>query len=285
MSIAYRGIETWSDPLLVRGAIRASNLKHYVYVLHRPDGTPFYIGKGVDLRVLQHVAEARTTTRRTHKLNLIRSLLRAGAGVHYSLDSFHDLESAAHARERELIQTIGRHGLGTGPLTNQTDGGEGASNPSEESKERHRQSLAGLDAEDPDRRIANRFLHSIIQDESLGSVTLKSLKKYKPSALFPNRTRLRMTKRQAATLAASAIANQVELAPQCLLPRRMMIDDGQYVIEDGVGKDMLVSGIIALADPTPGQEVLEVTPAGYEYIVSSLKKNVLVDFGVLDPGV
>ena len=58
-----------------------------------------------------------------------------------------------------------------------------------------------------------------------------------------------------------------------------------YVIEDGVGKDMLVSGMVALADATASQQVLKVTSAGYEYIVSNLDRNVLVDFGVLDPGV
>ena len=282
---APKPLHLWSDPQCVRDAIRSSSLRYYVYLLHKPDGTPFYVGKGIDLRVLQHAAEARTTTRRTHKLNLIRSLVRVGAAVHYSLDSFHELEAGAHARERELIQAIGRHGLGTGPLTNQTDGGEGASNPSEESKERHRQSLAGLDAEDPDRRIANRFLHSIIQDKSLGSATLKSLKDFKPEPLRPNRKRFPMTKRQAATLAASAVANQIMLGPGCRLPRRLSIDDRAYIIENGVGKDMLVSGMVTLADATAGQEVLEVTPAGYEYIVSILDKKVLVDFGVLDPEV
>ena len=37
-----------------------------VYVLCKPDLTPFYVGKGISNRVLQHEAEARTTAR--HKL-------------------------------------------------------------------------------------------------------------------------------------------------------------------------------------------------------------------------
>lgn len=41
--------EFLTDVASVRAAIRAGK-PYYVYVLHRPDGRPFYVGKGVDLR-------------------------------------------------------------------------------------------------------------------------------------------------------------------------------------------------------------------------------------------
>ena len=33
--------------------------QHYVYILRRPDGRPFYVGKGYGPRVFQHENEAR----------------------------------------------------------------------------------------------------------------------------------------------------------------------------------------------------------------------------------
>ena len=108
----------------------------YLYVLCRPSGEPFYVGKGVKLRVLQHESDARTTRMLSYKLNLIRSLHRQGQHIAYRIDSSFAEEAGALARERALIAEIGRHDLKLGPLTNQTDGGEGTSNPSEESRQR-----------------------------------------------------------------------------------------------------------------------------------------------------
>src|SRR5229473_225113 len=114
------------DTAAVRNAIRICR-PFYVYVLHRPNGEPFYVGKGVADRVFDHEAEARNTLRLTHKLNVIRNLHRAGLVVHYRLDASFEDESEALAHERFLISKIGRHDLKLGPLTNQTDGGEGTS--------------------------------------------------------------------------------------------------------------------------------------------------------------
>lgn len=133
----------------------ARSAAHYVYVLCQSDGTPFYVGKGVRQRCFHHEAEARNTERLTHKLNLVRSMHGRGEAVSYCIESSFDLEADAHARERFLINLFGRHDQGRGPLTNQTDGGEGQSNPSEESRERRRRSLWG-DAEDEERRAANK---------------------------------------------------------------------------------------------------------------------------------
>lgn len=154
---------SWLDVLSrtdARRLITASPLRQYVYVLVAPDGTPFYVGRGVGERVFQHEATAWNTTLRSHKLNLIRRIRRDGGELRYALCGFFAEAKACDARERELIALFGRHDRGRGPLTNQLDGGEGPSNPSAEVQARHRASLGG-EAEDPDRRAANQFLAGI----------------------------------------------------------------------------------------------------------------------------
>jgi hypothetical protein len=253
---------------------------HYVYVLCRPDGSPFYVGKGIGDRCLHHEGEARRSEHLTHKLNLIRSLHRNGLSVHYCIDSFFHNDFDAHARERQLIEEIGRHDLRRGPLTNQTAGGEGASNPSEESRQRRRDSLWGENAEDPERKIANRFFQKLT---SVQSVTLKPGNWPRAIRLKQNRAHFPMTARQAATIAASAIANRVLLESGALLPRRLKIGDRDFIIESGVGRDMLSSGMVTLADATPTHEILLLTENGYRFILRESDHELLVDAGVLLP--
>ena len=268
-----------ADPIAVRARLRAGG-PFYVYVLHRPDGQPFYVGKGIGDRCLHHEAEARTTRRLTHKLNVIRAIHRRGFAVGYLLESFHDTEADAHARERELIGLIGRHDLKRGPLTNQTDGGEGTSNPSEESRQRRRETLWGEDAEDPERQIANRYFQSLC---AVRSVTLKAAATFRAEPLWANRDAFGMTARQAATLAASAIQNRVMLEPGARIPRRLSVDGVELIIENGVGRDILSSRMAVLADQTPGREVFELTVVGWEYLLATLDAELLIDAGVLAP--
>jgi hypothetical protein len=108
-------IEFFHDVEAVRAKLRRAKT-FYVYVLHRPDFTPFYVGKGVGSRVLTHESDARNTTLRSHKLNVIRAMHRMGLSVIYRLDTFFDQERDALARERELIRQFGRHDLSRGPL-------------------------------------------------------------------------------------------------------------------------------------------------------------------------
>lgn len=46
---------------------------------------------------------------------------------------------------------------------------------------------------------------------------------------------------------------------------------------------MLRSGMIALALPTPGDELLEVTEVGFTKTVEFVGQSVLLDYGVLMP--
>jgi len=280
-------IDSWTNLIGTRlaGAAVIRNLiaagpPHYVYVLTRADGAPFYVGKGVGNRVFQHEAEARTTTRLTHKLNVIRAVTAKGEAIRYCIESAHADEVAAHARERALIALFGRHDLRQGPLTNQTDGGEGASNPSEASRELRRQTLWGDDAPDEERRTANRFFQSLCR---VGSVPIKPLSKFTPERLHSNRASLAMTPRQAAALAASAILNRILIAEGAVIPRLLEIEGVPAAIENGVGRDILSSGMAHLANTTCGRETLALTRQGSRYILAQLDRRVLIDAGVVVP--
>lgn len=121
--------------------------KFYVYVLMDPRSPgpytyrfgekkftfpylPFYIGKGRGKRLTSHEEWARAypdPVQGHHKGNTIRKLLRLGlAPITLQLNSDLDIECVAFAKEQLLIQSIGRLNTRSGPLTNMTEGGEGA---------------------------------------------------------------------------------------------------------------------------------------------------------------
>jgi excisionase family DNA binding protein len=91
----------------------------YVYVLSRPDGRPFYVGKGKGRRVHQHESEA-ARGHNCHKCNIIRKIWRENEQVHHEIVFTTDDESEAFDHEMALI---GRYGRQT--LANLTNGGEG----------------------------------------------------------------------------------------------------------------------------------------------------------------
>jgi hypothetical protein len=99
----------------------------YVYEYsNKSTGAPFYIGKGKEYRITSHLHEARKTDTINPKLQMIRKLgFKKGVNIRIIKD--HLEESDALALEAKLIQEIGRIDLGTGPLLNQSSGGEGIS--------------------------------------------------------------------------------------------------------------------------------------------------------------
>lgn len=267
------------DAISIRAALRQHH-PFYVYVLCRPRGKPFYVGKGVKLRCLQHEADARTTKTLTHKLNVIRGLYRQGQAVAYHIDSSYLDDASALARERALIAEIGRHDLKLGPLTNQTDGGEGTSNPSEESRQRRRDSLWG-EANDPERQIINRWFQKLTP---VRSVPIKSVATFTRAAgLWKNDESIGMKPRQAGAIVATALANGVLLEPNCLLPRRLEVEGIEYIIENGVGRDMVSNGMIVVHDSTATREILKLTAAGYAFVVKTFGTATLIDAGVVAP--
>lgn len=266
--------------------LSAAGSRFYVYVLCKPDGTPFYVGKGLGRRVFQHEAEAWNTTRKSHKLNVIRRIRRDGGEVAYAIDGLFEAEVEAHARERELIALYGRHDQGCGPLTNQLDGGEGAANPSAEVQARHAASLGG-DAEDPERRVANRFLASIAGGQD--SVPIKPWGTLRARAHLlrpsPNKPIPQPTPRMTKAIAASAISNGVVLALGAIIPRRLVIDGVECAIENGCGGDMVAAGLVEPVEPrgNPLDEKLRLTQRGLETLVGYVGRERLIDYGVLEP--
>ena len=97
-------------------------------------GTPYYIGKGHGNRAYGH---HRRTPVPKDKSKII--ILKENLS-----------EQEAFAYEKELIKFYGRKDLGTGILMNWTDGGEGTSNPSQETRRRMMESKADYFKERPE---------------------------------------------------------------------------------------------------------------------------------------
>ncbi len=91
----------------------------YVYVLARPNGKPFYVGKGQGRRIFKHEREAKSGCA-CHKCRVIRKIWRSGGEVQRYTVFTSDDEQAVLDYEQELIALYGKH-----TLTNVTDGGTG----------------------------------------------------------------------------------------------------------------------------------------------------------------
>lgn len=102
--------------------------RFYVYILVRPNGKAFYVGKGKGRRVFKHEAEARRG-HECHKCSIIRKIWRQGGEVQRYIMLETDDEQEAFSYEVELIATYRR-----GELVNRTGGGEGASHLSLEAR-------------------------------------------------------------------------------------------------------------------------------------------------------
>lgn len=101
--------------------------RFYVYVLARPNGKPFYVGKGKDSRVFRHELEAKRG-HKCHKCNAIRKIWKQGGEVQRYIVFTTDDEQEALDYERETIALYGRANL-----TNCTDGGDSVDGMSEAS--------------------------------------------------------------------------------------------------------------------------------------------------------
>lgn len=98
----------------------------YVYAYLRHDETPYYIGKGKNTRAFD--TDHCIYVPKSDKIKFIYSNLT---------------ENTAFALEIFWIKVFGRKDLGTGILRNQTDGGDGASNPSLSTREKLSNALKG----------------------------------------------------------------------------------------------------------------------------------------------
>ena len=103
----------------------------YVYVYIDPrNNEPFYVGKGRGRRYKHHLNSAKSDLHYKEsnrlKINKIRKIL--GSGMEPIIEIFSDLsENDSFIMEMNLISKYGRMDLGTGTLTNLSEGGEGQS--------------------------------------------------------------------------------------------------------------------------------------------------------------
>lgn len=95
----------------------------YIYLLARPNGQPFYIGKGKGRRIFKHEEEARRGCQ-CLKCNIIRKIWRNGGEVQRYIVFTTDDESEAYAYEAEMIAHYGINSL-----SNLHAGGKGGINP------------------------------------------------------------------------------------------------------------------------------------------------------------
>lgn len=110
-----------NDTTVVLVAANDNYHDFYVYAWLRPDGTPFYVGKG---------RASRDKTLKIHNpifMRIVDKMRREGGEPR--VVRWHEglLEADAICLEVAYIKLFGRRNLGTGVLCNLTDGGDGAS--------------------------------------------------------------------------------------------------------------------------------------------------------------
>lgn len=120
----------------------------YIYGDYKFDYEPFYIGKGSGKRKGMHLMEVnkiinnniKPTNKNNinwHKINkIIKIKKETNANPTIKFIQNNIKESDSFLLEIKCIKTIGRYNLQTGPLVNLTDGGEGMSNPSQETRKK-----------------------------------------------------------------------------------------------------------------------------------------------------
>lgn len=115
-----------------------NNTYVYVYLDSRKPGNfqfenysfnfePFYVGKGVKTRYLDHVKKAVNRSKKDpnpFKRGKIQHILKEGLSPIIFFTSFGLSDEEACLEEIRLIQLIGRANKNLGPLTNLTDGGD-----------------------------------------------------------------------------------------------------------------------------------------------------------------
>lgn len=254
----------------------------YTYILRRPDGRPFYIGKGIGDRVFAHENEARHANDRrsnAYKLNVIRSIWKAGDAVSYEIDFLSHDENSVHTRETRLISSFKRLHEG-GPLTNLAAGGGSLSGAAPISKEKHMATLSGFPANNPERAILNSFVLSIAP---MRSVILKPISQFsvKATQRYPEKS-MTPTMRQAVALVAAASSNGVFLDVACSIPRRVVVDGIPGFVENGVACDIATTGMANVVPTSnPADEIFELSAAQARTVTGLLGLKKCVDLGVV----
>lgn len=229
--------------------LRTISGRYYVYVLHRPNGLPFYVGKGINRRALEHEAEAR----RKHpigesnpfKCNVIRKIIRDGGAITYGIDSAFDPKSQALCLEREAALIAQHRRLHEGGcLTNLAGGLGNLSGAAPFSLERHAATLSGAPADNPERAILNRYLQSIGPVDSVPVKPIQQIARVLPTTPHPSPRQPKP--RNAYALVASAAAHGIVIQGGAVVPRCFVHQGVEAVIENGVARDILKVGLASL---------------------------------------
>ncbi len=250
---------------------------YYVYLLCRSDGQPFYVGKGLGRRALEHELEAR----RHHplgesnpfKCNVIRKIIASGDNLRYRIDSAFGSSNqlACLQREAELIAQYRRLHEG-GCLTNLAGGMGNVSSAAPFSRDKHSATLAGEPAGNRERAILNRFLQGIGPVASVPVKPVSQMSRILPSTPHPQARS--PTARCAYALIASASSHGIRLAPSVRIPRAFIYQEVAAVIENGASRDLLKAGMAMLVPASdPQSEAFELS----NQHLALLKKLVGVD--------
>ena len=94
-------------------------MHYYTYAYLREDKTPYYIGKGTGNRLYKKGSRVFAPPKDKSRIIFLKQNLT---------------EAEAFKHEIYMIDVFGRIDLGTGILHNRTDGGDGVSNPSDETR-------------------------------------------------------------------------------------------------------------------------------------------------------
>lgn len=260
--------------------------RYYVYVLCRPDGRPFYVGKGINRRALEHEAEARQHhpigEANPFKCNVIRKIIRDGGEIIYRIEAHYDASQQQMCLEREaaLIKQHGRLHEG-GCLTNLAGGLGNLSGAAPFSLERHAATLSGEPANNPERALLNRFLQGFGE---VGSVPVKPVSQI--SRVLPTRphpSARSPTQRCAFALLASASASGISLASTpARIPRQFVYQGVAAVIENGVARDILKAGMAdLLPSATPLEEAFLLSSRHVDILVNLLGRAALAERGLI----
>lgn len=290
------------DSGAVRGFLRRlPEGSTYTYLLLRPMGEPFYVGKGTGLRALHHRLEALRDSpapvSNPFKCNTIRRIVEAGGDIGYRIDRVFPraAEMDCLLREEALIALYRRRCDG-GILTNLAAGLGSLSGVDPFSRERHAATLSGVSAERPERTALNLFLQAL---GGVDSVPVKPLSEYRSRLTpgYPSPKNLKtLSRRNGLTLAASALASGLVLRPGVIIPRAFDYhpDDQDWpldsppparvraVIENGALSDILRLGLADLvAAARPEQERLMLSAAQIARVCDVLGEETLRGWGLL----
>ena len=273
----------------VREHLRRNAIGAYVYVLWRPDSTPFYVGKGgggpkATFRLFEHEDEAR----RNHSIgesnpfknNAIRKIIKGGSEVEYEIESFFGSDAqAAYEREAALIAQYRPYHAG-GCLTNLASAIGNAFGLSDYSRQKHSNTLSGIPENNEERRVLNEYLAGI---GPVGSVPIKPLSQLNPIRhSSPHPSPRQLTPRLTYALIASTAANELNFTQPVNVPRCFIYNGVRGIIENGVARSLLKAGLATvLSANDPREEQFVMTNAqcrllGEIYGVEELRKRDLI---------